>query len=162
MSDRGAPSDVQVVPVHVGEPEVLALVDALTAELAGGGYRAEETFGYSPEQLAASDVHLVGARSAGELVGLGGVEVPGDGTAELKRFFVVPACRGTGTADAIMTALVDHAVAHGVRLLRLETGDQQHAAIRFYRRHGFVEVPRFGPYVVSATSVCMARELSPS
>jgi putative acetyltransferase len=30
----------------------------------------------------------------------------------------------------------------------------------FYRRHGFAEVPRFGPYVDSATSVCMQRDLS--
>ena len=54
-------------------------------------------------------------------------------------------------------ALLNHAAAHGVVLLRLETGDRQQAAQALYRRHGFVEVPRFGPYVGSATSVCMQR-----
>jgi hypothetical protein len=31
--------------------------------------------------------------------------------------------------------------------------------MRFYARHGFQVVDRFGPYVDSATSVCMARQL---
>ena len=151
---------VEVGPVDVRDPEVLALVDALTAELAGGGYTAEETFGYSAEQLAASGVHLVGARGDGALVGIGGVELLDGGLAELKRFYVVPERRGTGVADALMVALLGHATGNGVRALLLETGDQQHAAMRFYTRHGFVEVPRFGPYVESATSVCMRRDLT--
>ena len=157
--DMSTRSHVEVGPVDLGNPAVLALVDALTAELAGGGYTAEETFGYSADQLAASGVHLVGAGVDGGLVGIGGVELQQDGLAELKRFYVVPAHRGSGVADALMAALVQHAVGSGVRALLLETGNQQHAAMRFYRRLGFTEVPRFGPYVDSATSVCMRREL---
>ncbi len=148
-----------VAPVDVRDPEVLTLVDALTAELAGSGYTEDETFGYSPDQLERSGVHLVGARAGGRLAGIGGVELQDDDIAELKRMYVVPACRGTGAADALMASLVEHARAHGVRVLRLETGDKQHAAVAFYRRHGFAEVPRFPPYVDSATSVCMQRDL---
>lgn len=148
-------------PVKVGEPEVLELVHALDVELAAGGYTEEQTFGYPPEKLERSAVHLVGARSRGtggeRLVGIGGVELGDDGTAELKRMYVAPAARGAGTADAILAALVEHARAYGARTLRLETGDQQHAALAFYRRHGFVEIPRFPPYLDSATSVCMER-----
>ena len=151
---------VDVVPVQASDPEVRALVDALTVELAGAGYRPEETFGYTPEQLAASGVHLVGARVGGELVGIGGIEVQGAGLGELKRFFVTPAHRGSGVADSLLGVLLEHAARQHVRVLRLETGDEQHAAMRFYHRHGFVDVPRFGPYVDSATSVCMARDVS--
>ncbi len=79
--------------------------------------------------------------------------------AELKRFYVEPAHRGRRVADAVIEALVEHARAHGATALRLETGDKQHAAMRFYARHGFDVVPRFEPYVDSATSVCMQREL---
>lgn len=50
-------------------------------------------------------------------------------------------------------------VEYGVRALRLETGLRQHAAMAFYRRRGFSDIPRFGPYVDSATSVCMQRNL---
>ena len=150
--------DVQVVPVTVRDPQVLELLDALTAELTGAGYAAEETFGYSADQLERAGVHVVGARVDGRLVGVAGVELA-DGAGELKRFFVRPGHRGTGVADALVAALVEHAAERGARVLRLETGDQQHAAIAFYRRAGFVEIPRFGPYVDSATSVCMQRVL---
>ena len=54
---------------------------------------------------------------------------------------------------------MEYARGYGVRELRLETGDKQHAAIRFYRKHGFAEIARFGPYVDSATSICMQRVL---
>ena len=148
-----------MTPVDVRDPEVLALVDALTAELALGGYGEEETFGYSADQLAASGVHLLGARVDGGLVGIAGVELDGEGGGELKRFYVVPASRGRGVADALLGALVEHARRRGASVLRLETGDVQAAALRFYARHAFRRVPRFGPYVGSATSVCLERAL---
>lgn len=47
-------------PVTARDPDVAALLDALTSELALGGYSPEETFGYSVEQLEQRAVHLVG------------------------------------------------------------------------------------------------------
>jgi putative acetyltransferase len=70
---------------------------------------------------------------------------------------VKPEHRGTGVADALIEALLERARGHELDLVRLETGDKQHAAMAFYGRHGFVEIPRFGPYVDSRTSVCMQR-----
>lgn len=67
---------------------------------------------------------------------------------------------GTGVATALLQALVEYGHGNGVRLRRLETGDKQHAAIRFYRKHGFAEIPRFGPYVDSVTSICMQQVLA--
>ena len=151
---------MQAHPVDAREPEVLELVHALDVELAAAGYTEEQTFGYPPEVLARGGVHLVGVRAGGRLVGIGGVEIQDGGRAELKRMYVDPDQRGTGAADVIMEALVGHARRHGTRVLRLETGDQQHAALAFYRRHGFVEVPRFGPYVASEASICLQRDVS--
>jgi putative acetyltransferase len=145
--------------VSARDVEVHALVDALTDELALGGYTAEQTFGLTPAELEQSGVHLVGVRVAGALVAVGGIDVQPAGLAELKRFYVRPAHRGTGVGDALMAAVLEHASAQGVRLVRLETGDKQHAAIRFYRRHGFSETPRFPPYTESETSICMQRPL---
>lgn len=93
------------------------------------------------------------------LVGLGGLELQGGGYGQLKRFVVVPEHRGRGVADAVLDALLVRARRYGVTRVRLETGDEQHAAIRFYRRRGFAVIPRFGPYVQSARSVCMQRDL---
>lgn len=150
---------LDLAPVTVRDPGVAGLIDALTVELADGGYSDEETFGYSLDQLEESGVHLVGASLAGRLVGVGGVEIQERGFAELKRFYVDPALRGQGVADALIEALVEHARTRGATTVRLETGDKQHAAMRFYARHGFEVVPRFGPYVDSATSVCMQRDV---
>ena len=154
-------SRMRVAAVPVRDPTVVAMLESLTAELAGSGYTPDQTFGYSVEQLHQADVHLVRAYVAGRLVGLGRVELQGDGVAELKRFYVEPEHRGTGVADALIAALVDHAATHDVTVVRLETGDKQQAAMSFYRRHGFAEVPRFEPYLSSETSVCMQRELAP-
>jgi GNAT superfamily N-acetyltransferase len=151
---------VETQPVDVRDREVLELVSALDAELAGSGYTEDQMFGYSPERLGRGGVHVVGVRIDGRLAGIGGVEITGVGVAELKRMYVVPQRRGSGAADAILAALVEHARRYGVGVLRLETGDQQQAALGFYRRHGFVEVPRFPPYVASETSICMQRELT--
>lgn len=94
-----------------------------------------------------------------EPVGVGGIELGVDATTELERFYVRPSHRGSGAAAAVPSALLAHAAAHAVQVVRLETGDQQTRAIRFYRRLSFEPVERFGPSVGSATSVCMARSL---
>lgn len=144
----------------VSVAEVVPLIDALTAELASSGYDESEMFGYSVEKLEQGGVHLIGASVDGIFVGIGGVELADDGTAELKRFYVDPLHRRTGVASAIITALLAYAATTGTRVVRLETGLEQHAAIRFYIRHGFERIEPFGPYLASASSVCMARQLS--
>ena len=149
-----------VRPVSAGDARVAVLLRALTEELALAGYTEDETFGYTAEQLEGGAVHLVGAWVEGDLVGIGGLELQDDHTAELKRFFVAPSRRGSGAAGALLTALVAHARAQHVTRLLLETGDAQRAAIAFYERHKFRRIPRFGPYVRSARSVCMQRDVT--
>src|SRR4051795_1055907 len=112
------PAEQQAEPVSARDPEAGALMAALTADLADGGYLPEEQFGYSVEELEAKGVHLVGVRVDGVLVGIGGIELQGDRIAELKRFFVAPAHRGTGVADAVIEALLDHATGRGVTRVR--------------------------------------------
>jgi putative acetyltransferase len=152
--------DVVVVPANVRDPRFVALMNALTAELAAAKYPLEQTFGYPTEELMRRGVHVVAATRAEALVGIGGVEMQSGGYAELKRFYVVPCERGTGVADRILSALLEYALTHGANALRLETGNKQLAAQAFYRRHGFVDVPRFAPYEASETSVCMQRGLA--
>lgn len=144
-----------VAPVDVRDDAVLDLLEKLTAELAGGGYTPEQTFGYSATELESKGVYLVGVRRADRLVGVGGIELQGESVGELKRFYVEPPARGSGAADALMRALLAYARERGVRTIRLETGDKQLAAQAFYGRHGFVVVDRFPPYEASETSVCM-------
>jgi GNAT superfamily N-acetyltransferase len=95
----------------------------------------------------------------GEPVGCGGVRRLNDSEAEVKRMFVSPHSRGTGTASAILMRLEQFGrESDWIRLL-LETGDQQPDAVRFYTREGYERIPNFGYYVGIETSYCFAKEL---
>ncbi len=73
--------------------------------------------------------------------------------------YVVPAARGARVGAAILDALEGEARALGVGRLVLETGERQPEALALYRRAGFVAIPRFGEYVGSELSLCMAKAL---
>jgi putative acetyltransferase len=99
-------------------------------------------------------VFLVARDAAGRAIGCGGLRVLDDGVVEVKRMYVRPAARGTGVAPALLRALELQARGLGATRLLLETGTQQHRAIRFYEREGYLPVPAFGPYVGAAGSRC--------
>jgi len=56
--------------------------------------------------------------------------------------YVRSSSRGTGLASALLKHLTDHARGIGVRRLELAVSVENEAAIRFYRREGFVEIGR--------------------
>ncbi len=60
--------------------------------------------------------------------------------------YVRPQFRGSGFAKLILNRLADHARAHGVSLLRLETGIHQREAIGLYEGLGFRRILPFGAY----------------
>ncbi len=133
---QSATSDVVTL---VGELE-----DILAAE-----YPPEQRHGLSLDAIFQPHVRFFVARAAGELVGCGGVALL-DGFAEVKRMYVRAGARGRGIADALLARLEAEARAAGRTLLRLETGDQQHAAMRFYERAGFRRCGVFGDYASMA------------
>ena len=74
---------------------------------------------------------------------------------------------GCGVADALLARLEATAREAGHGWLRLETGDRQLAAIRFYRRAGFGACAAFGDYTrmpedAVETSVFMEKRLGPA
>lgn len=81
-------------------------------------------------------------------------------TAEIKRMYVVPEWRGRGLSRVVLEKLEAEGRRLGVTRLVLETGDRQSEALALYERSGFVRIPRFGEYVGSPLSVCMAKELT--
>ena len=60
--------------------------------------------------------------------------------------YVRPTARGRNVAGAILKRLEDEARVRGADKLVLETGDAQHAAVRFYQRAGFTRCAAFGAY----------------
>ena len=124
--------------------------------------RRISAIGLKLEAIFQPGIHFFLARRAGEALGCGGVAL--SGFAEVKRMFVSPQARGQGIADALMDRLADVARQSGRPLLRLETGDCQRAAIRFYQRYGFSFCGPFEPYSTMppeniATSIFMEKSL---
>jgi putative acetyltransferase len=122
-----------------------ALIAELEGELAPF-YPSESRHGYSVEKLLAQGVAFFLIREDGAPAGCGGVQLFGSDYAEVKRMYVRRPFRGLGLARQMLDHLSDYARAHGVRLLRLETGIHQKDAIRLYEGMGFQRIPPFGEY----------------
>jgi putative acetyltransferase len=80
------------------------------------------------------------ARTSSDSLPIGGVGLrPVDErTGEIKRLWVDPGCRGSGTARALMALAEVTARELGYRALRLETGARQPEAIALYDSTGWV------------------------
>lgn len=136
------------------QPEAGAFFAASEAYMAAL-YPAESNHFVDVAALLRPDVHFVVARRQGMAVGCGALVRGEGGSAEIKRMWVDPNCRGGGVGGMLLANLVDAADAAGVTLLQLETGINQPEAISLYRRAGFVECGPFGNYSADPLSVFM-------
>ena len=82
-----------------------------------------------------------------------------DGSAELKRMFVDAAARGQGLAGNLLAAVEEPARDAGARVIQLETRPEMTAAIALYTKHGYRQIPNFGPYIGGQHSFCMEKSL---
>lgn len=80
-------------------------------------------------------------------------------TAEVRRMYVLPLHRRFGVARLILAELERRALDFGYRVLRLETGFRQHAALRLYDACGFKRIDAFAPYTHDPTSVCFEKSI---
>lgn len=134
-----------ITPERPDTGDARALIEELESELEPL-YPRESRHGYSVEKLLAEEVDFFLLRHDGVPAGCGGVMLAGREYAELKRMYVRPRFRGAGLAKLLLRHLTEHARARGARLLRLETGIRQEAAIGLYERAGFRPIPPFGGY----------------
>jgi putative acetyltransferase len=126
-------------------PDAAALIAELDAHLEPL-YPRESRHGYCVEKLTAESVAFFVIREDGFPAGCGGIKLYGSDYGEIKRMFVRPQLRGFGLAKLLLAHLADYAKQSGVRILRLETGVHQTAAIGLYERMGFARIPAFGEY----------------
>jgi putative acetyltransferase len=145
------------------QPELLELMrqgDEFTLSL----YPPESCHLLGIEELEAPGVTVFVARdsdaSTAAAVGMAALVNRRDGSAELKRMFVPESARGRGIAAATLGVLEAFATAAGIRLIQLETGPLQYAAIALYERSGFTLIPNFGKYVGDPNSVCYEKRIS--
>ena len=111
--------------------------------------------------LISSGAILLGARLGGALVGMGAVKEVERGHWEVKSMHVTAEARGTGTARALLDALVEAAREGGARRISLETGSQPafEPARRLYARAGFTDCGAFADYADVPESAFMTLDL---
>ncbi|MFJ6671601.1 GNAT family N-acetyltransferase [Actinosynnema sp. NPDC091369] len=96
-------------------------------------YRAEVL---DPRTAFAADTVWV-AETGGAAVGCVAASASPDGSLEVKRLWVDPACRGRGAAKALLGAVLAHAVDTGAGSVRLSVWHWRRDAIGLYERLGF-------------------------
>lgn len=158
-----APAEIR--PTRPDHPEVLALLAGLDDYLAGL-YPPEANHILDPQALLAPEVDFLAAWVDGRPVACGAVRrMPGEpataGRAygEVKRMMTLPSQRGQGLGRRLMDALEQRLRAGGVDLALLETGRDQHEAVRLYTRCGYRERPAFGGYPDNGLSLFLEKAL---
>lgn len=104
------------------------------------------------------DLAFFSVRTSSKLIGCGAL-LRHDGYGELKRFYIADAHRGRGLGRRLLAAVEAYARSEGYRVLRLETGVLQPAAIALYRSAGFTEIGCFGDYVRDPLSIFLEKAL---
>jgi DNA-binding MarR family transcriptional regulator/GNAT superfamily N-acetyltransferase len=144
-------STVQVTVCDPRHPDARACLQAYFSELShrfDGGFDPARSISAGDGELTPPAGLLLVATLHGDPVGCGALKFHGDGPAEIKRMWVTPAARGLGLGRRLLTDLEAHAVAQGVRSLRLETNRALGEAIGLYQAAGYREVAAFNdePY----------------
>ncbi|MGF1550776.1 MAG: GNAT family N-acetyltransferase [Sphingomonadaceae bacterium] len=100
------------------------------------------------EGLTLPDVTIWSVRENDWLLGVGALKELFPDHGEVKSMRTAPEALGRGVGSALLDHIVAEAVRRGYRRLSLETGSTEPfvAALRLYRRAGFVPCQAFGSY----------------
>jgi putative acetyltransferase len=156
---------VDIRPERADHPQVIALLDALDRYL-GELYEPEANHILSVQELLAPEVTFLVARQGERIVGTGAVrtmpaaaDTAGRAYGEVKRMYVYPAQRGQRIGERLLQQLEQTLRERGLTQALLETGEDQHAAVRLYERCGYVRRPAFGGYPDNGLSLFMQKVL---
>jgi putative acetyltransferase len=151
-------TDIQIAEERPDQPEAAELLrqsDVFVASL----YPPEHRHMIDMPGLLAGNVRFFVARRGGTALGCMALVRSGPDRGELKRCFVTDAARGQGVGFALLRAAEAAAREQGMRLIQLETGNLNQAALRLYRGNGFHERGPFGAYPDDGVSVFMEKTL---
>lgn len=136
--------------------ELVAALDEFLNRVCG----AERNHGSPIERLAQDDTQMFVARCAGKAVGCAGLQVFDDGSAEVKRMYVLPNFQGKGIGRQLLERVEEAARASKVEVLRLETTELLTEAQALYRASGFVPCQAYGPYTKNPINLYFEKFLS--
>ena len=150
---------ITIVEERPDTSDALQLLSELDVDLSQYDYPPESCHAFSVDRLLSEGVAFFVTRVEGVPAGCGGVRLFGTQYGEVKRMFVRPSYRGQGLAKAMLDRLDEYAGAHGLRVLRLETGIYQTEAIGLYERCGFHRCSPFGEYREDPMSVYFEKSI---
>jgi len=146
----GGPVEPGVI-VRDARPDELARIGDLrvAAYRADGFLTAHSGYAATLHALGAGgEGEVLAAVDGGQIIGTvmlmpwpAGNVAQGPGEAEIRALAVAPHARGQGIGAALVTAVIERAAGHGVRLLLLLTLPQMRAAHRLYTEAGFGRLP---------------------
>lgn len=140
----GERHELTIERVDHATDEVRVLVEELDRTLASE-YAPEQRHGLDIDAIFRPPVRFFLARLDGAAAGCGGVALFAT-FAEVKRMYVRENARGRGVARALLGRIEAEALDAGHEIIRLETGDAQHDALRLYDRAGYRPCTAFGDY----------------
>ncbi len=109
--------------------------------------------------LLADNVRFFVARRDGRMLGCMALVRTGPAKGELKRCFVTQEARGQGVGLALLTAAEAAARQEQMKIIQLETGILNNAALRLYRGSGYHDRGPFGDYPDNGVSVFLEKTL---
>lgn len=159
--------DLCIRPERADHPQVAPMLEALDAYLATL-YAPEDNYLLDVQALLQQDVDFLVAALESGFVGCGASrrmpaepDTDGQPYGEIKRMYVEPAVRGQRIAEQVLSTLEARLIAAGLKLATLETGRDQHEAIRLYERCGYMRRGPFGGYPDNGLSVFYQKQLAP-
>jgi len=159
------PGGDRAVAIHAVDPdsaEATTLIRLLASDLAGRYEKDDGSGGFRPADATGPRSVFLVAYVEGRPVGCGALRPHDGATAEVKRMFVDPACRGRRIGAALLAELELQARRFGCARVILETGIRQPEAIRLYERAGYTRIPAFGRHVGNPLSVCFGKTVAPA
>ena len=126
------------------------------AQTAAGSAHALDLSG-----LRSPDIQFWSAWDDDRVIGIGALKRLSDSHGEIKSMHTAESHRRQGVGGAMLRHIIAVAGRVGLARLSLETGSQPYfaPARELYRRHGFLECPPFGSYVLDPNSVFMTLAL---
>ncbi len=154
---------MRIVDGNFNDPRVIDLLKThlatARAHTASGSFHALD-----PAGLQSPDICFWTIWDDESLLGVGALKRLSPGHGEIKSMHTAERVRRKGVASAMLRHIIATARARGMSRLSLETGswDYFQPAHALYRRHGFVECPPFGDYVLDPNSIFMTLDLGAS
>jgi GNAT superfamily N-acetyltransferase len=140
------------------DPDFRQLINQLDAELRSMYNDLMNT--YDQLNVIEQIDTVVIAYMDGQPAGCGCFKPFDKGAVEIKRMFVHPNARGKGISKLILSELENWAIELGYPATMLETGTKNMEALSLYQKAGYVNIPRYGPYVHLPDSICFRKSLS--